>query len=58
MLDQIEGSMAYIEHIGTKAQIDRYKAMRLILEQAHKTLHDRLHQLGYDHTHDIGHKHH
>ena len=58
MLDQIEGSLAYIKHIGTQAETRRYKAMRLVLEQAYKTLHDRLHQSGYDHSHDIGHQHH
>ncbi len=58
ILEQIEGSTAYLDHIGTRAETRRYKAMRLILEQAHKRLHDRLHSLGYDHAHDIGHNHH
>ena len=58
ILEQIEGSVAYIEHVGTRAETRRYQEMRLILEQAHKTLHDRLHQLGFDHAHDFGHKHH
>jgi hypothetical protein len=58
ILEQIEGSMAYIDHVGTRAETRRYKEMRLILEQAHKTLHDRLHQSGHDHSHDIGHNHH
>ena len=58
LLEQIEGSMAYLEHVGTRAETRRYQAMRLVLEQAHKKLHDRLHQLGFDHSHSIGHSHH
>lgn len=58
ILEQIEGSVAYLDHVGTRAETKRYQEMRLILEQAHKSLHDRLHWLGYDHAHDFGHKHH
>ena len=58
ILEQIEGSVAYLDHIGTRAETRRYQQMRLILEQAHKKLHDRLHQLGFDHPHSIMHKHH
>jgi hypothetical protein len=58
ILEQIEGSMAYIDHVGTRAETRRYKEMILILEQAHKTLHDRLHQSGHDHAHGIGRKRH
>ena len=58
MLDQIEGSMAYLECLGTRAETQRYKEMRLKLEHAYNLLHNRLHKLGHDHSHDIGHKHH
>ena len=54
----MEGSMAYIETIGTRADTRRYQEMRLVLEQAHKTLHDRLHQLGHDHFHNVKKMHH
>ena len=58
ILDQIEGSMVYIETIGTKTDAKRYQEMRLVLEQAHKVLHDRLHQLGHNHSHAVGHHQH
>ncbi len=58
ILDQIEGSMAYLDNIGTRADQKRYKEMRLILEGAHKVIHDRLHKLGHDHHHAPGHHKH
>ena len=58
ILDQIEGSMAYLEHLGTQADQKRYKEMRLNLERAHKIIHDRLHKLGHDHHHAPGHHKH
>ncbi|TIQ34103.1 MAG: hypothetical protein E5X48_20780 [Mesorhizobium sp.] len=54
ILDQIEGSMAYIDTIGTRAEVKRYKEMRLLLESAHRRLHNRMHQMGFDHTHTVG----
>ena len=58
ILDQIEGSMAYLDHLGTRAEQTRYKEMRLKLEHAHKVIHDRLHKLGHDHHHAPGHHQH
>ncbi|NRA40506.1 MAG: CehA/McbA family metallohydrolase [Planctomycetes bacterium] len=58
ILDQIEGGMAYIDNIGTKAEVKRYKQMRLKLEGAHKVLHDQLHKHGHDHAHAPGHHKH
>ncbi|TIW75631.1 MAG: hypothetical protein E5V58_00530 [Mesorhizobium sp.] len=54
ILDQIEGAMAYIDTIGTRAKVERYKEMRLILEAAHRRLHNQMHQMGFDHTHSVG----
>ncbi|MER9560415.1 CehA/McbA family metallohydrolase, partial [Mesorhizobium sp. M0323] len=54
ILDQIEGSMAYIETIGTRAEAKRYKEMRLVLQSAHRRLHNQMHQMGFDHTHTVG----
>ena len=51
ILEQIEGAMAYIETIGTRADAKRYKAMRLVLESAYRRLHNRMHQQGLDHEH-------
>ena len=51
ILDQIEGSLAYIDTIGTRAEDRVYKKMRLILDSAYRSLHQRMHQAGYFHDH-------
>lgn len=51
ILEQIEGAMAYLETIGTRADEKAYKRMRLVLESAHRTLHNRMHAMGFDHIH-------
>jgi len=51
ILEQIEGAMAYLETIGTRADDIAYKRMRMVLESAHRTLHNRMHAMGYDHIH-------
>ena len=51
ILEQIEGSMAYIDTIGTRADTKRYKEMRMLLESAYNRLHRRMHEAGYDHGH-------
>jgi len=51
ILEQIEGSMAYLDTIGTQADEKTLKRMRLVLESAHRELHNRMHQLGQYHNH-------
>jgi len=51
ILEQIEGAMAYLETIGTRADDKAYKRMRMVLNSAHRTLHNRMHAMGYDHIH-------
>jgi hypothetical protein len=51
ILEQIEGALAYLDTIGTRAEDAAYKRMRLVLESAHRTFHNRMHQLGYYHNH-------
>lgn len=51
ILEQIEGAMAYLETIGTRAEDKAYKRMKMVLESAHRTLHNRMHAMGYDHIH-------
>lgn len=51
ILDQIEGAMAYLDSVGTRAETKAYKRMRLVLEGAHRSLHNRLHQQGDYHEH-------
>jgi hypothetical protein len=58
MLEQIEGAMAYLDTVGTRAETTRYKQMRMTLTAAHRKLHNRLHQAGHDHLHSVPHEHH
>jgi hypothetical protein len=51
ILEQIEGALAYLDTVGTRAEDEAYKRMHLILEAAHRSLHNRMHQLGYYHNH-------
>jgi formylmethanofuran:tetrahydromethanopterin formyltransferase len=49
ILDQIEGAIAYLDTVGTRAEDRVYKRMRLVLESAHRSLHNRMHQEGHYH---------
>jgi hypothetical protein len=51
ILDQIEGAMAYLDTIGTRAEDEAYKRMKLVLTSAHRTIHNRMHEMGYYHQH-------
>jgi len=51
ILEQIEGALAYLDTVGTRAESTAYKRMRLVLTSAHRTLHNRMHQLGRYHDH-------
>ena len=51
ILDQIEGSLAYLDTVGIKAEDSAYKRMRLVLESTHRKLHNRMHQSGMYHKH-------
>ncbi len=51
ILEQIEGALAYLDTVGTRAEDIAYKRMRLVLESAHRSLHNRMHRLGYFHEH-------
>ncbi len=51
ILEQIEGTLAYIDTVGTRAETKRYKEMRMTLVAAHRSLHNRLHASGLYHEH-------
>jgi len=51
ILEQIEGATAYLDTIGTRAETERYKRMRLVLTAAHRKLHNRMHRAGHYHRH-------
>ncbi len=52
ILQQIEGSLAYVDNVGTRAEETRYRQMRLALTAAHRQLHNRLHAAGVFHEHN------
>jgi hypothetical protein len=51
ILEQIEGALAYLDTVGTRAEDRRWKQMRLILQAVHRKLHNRMHRLGHYHDH-------
>lgn len=51
ILEQIEGAMAYLDTIGTRAEAKARKRMKLVLTAAHRDLHNRMHQAGHFHNH-------
>ena len=51
ILEQIEGALAYLDTVGTRAETAAYKRMRMVLESAHRSVHNRLHQAGHYHEH-------
>jgi len=51
ILEQIEGAMAYLETIGTRAEDKAYKRMKMVLTSAHRSIHNRLHEAGMFHSH-------
>jgi len=51
ILEQIEGALAYLDTVGTRAETRAYKRMRLVLESAHRRVHNRLHAQGHFHEH-------
>lgn len=52
ILDQVEGAMAYLDTIGTRADDRTFKRMKLVLTSAHRTIHNRMHEKGYYHQHN------
>lgn len=51
ILEQIEGSLAYLDGLAVCKGAASYKRMRLVLTAAHRALHNRLHQAGHFHRH-------
>lgn len=60
ILQQIEGSLAYLDTIGTRAEDAAYKRARMTLTAAYRTMHNRLHRAGvlHDHTPSTDHPEH
>ena len=51
ILEQIEGALAYLDTVATRASDVAYKRMRLILTSAHRKLHNEMHRRGRGHRH-------
>ncbi len=49
ILEQIEGAIAYLDTVGTRAEDRVYKRMRLDLESAHRRLHNQMQAEGIYH---------
>jgi len=51
ILEQIEGAIAFVDTVATKAQANAYKAVKMTLTAAHRELHNRMHNAGVFHDH-------
>ena len=51
ILEQIEGALAFLDTLATKAEEKAYKRMRLELQSAYRAIHNRMHEAGYFHDH-------
>ena len=58
ILEQIEGALKHIETVGTRADEKTYKRMRLMLESAYRSVHNRMHLIGHYHDHSPEKDHH
>jgi hypothetical protein len=57
ILEQIEGALAYLDTVGTRAEDQVYKRMRLVLETSQRELHNRMHQARHFHEHGASEDH-
>ena len=53
ILAQVEGALAYLDTVGTRAEIKAYKRLRMVLTSAHRKLHNRMHRKGVYHKHSV-----
>ncbi|HSV73030.1 MAG TPA: CehA/McbA family metallohydrolase [Chthonomonadales bacterium] len=51
ILEQVEGAIAYLDTVGTRAQTAAYRRMRLLLTGVYRNLHNELHRAGHFHEH-------
>jgi hypothetical protein len=57
ILEQIEGALAFLDTVGTRAEDKAYRRMRLVIESAHRALHNRMHRQGLFHGHTPAEEH-
>ena len=58
ILEQIEGSVAYLDILAPNTDVKRLGQMRVILEGAYNRLHERMHRRGVFHQHTAPNGHH
>ncbi len=51
ILGQVEGALAYLDTVGTRAEDEVYKRVRLKITSVYRRLHNDLHQRGHYHRH-------
>ncbi|MFB3902155.1 MAG: CehA/McbA family metallohydrolase [Acidobacteriota bacterium] len=51
ILEQVEGALAFLDTVGTRAEEQVYKRMRIRLVSAYRQLHNELHTQGHFHQH-------
>jgi hypothetical protein len=51
ILEQIEGALAFLDTLGTRAETVARKRMRLVLIAAGRSLHNKMHEQGHFHAH-------
>jgi hypothetical protein len=51
VLEQIEGSLTYVDTLAPRPEVERFKRLRATLESAHNRLHQQLHRHGVYHRH-------
>jgi hypothetical protein len=57
ILEQIEGAVAFIDIVATRAEAKAYKAVKMSLTSAHRALHNRMHSAGFFHEHTTSNRH-
>jgi hypothetical protein len=53
VLDQIQGTLAYVDTIAPRAEARRFRDLRATLETAYNKLHHRMHAAGVYHRHPL-----
>jgi len=57
ILEQVEGALAFLDALGTRAETAAWRRMRLLLTSTARELHNRMHRRGIWHRHTAGRDH-
>ena len=53
ILEQLEGTMAYLDTVATRADSESCRRMRMVLQAEYRKIHNRMHQGGIYHAHGL-----